>query len=447
MLNTKPNILIIDDEDSMLKTYKALLKNRYDLTLCNSAELGFLAIESHKIDAVLLDYMMPQINGIEVLKKIKESHPEISVVMVTAVNEVGPAVNAIKLGAYDYLTKPFEVEELVSVIEKIIETNNLKKENAYLKQVVDDEFKKFDFIGQSPAIMKIKKEIETIASVDSTVLITGETGTGKEVVAHSIHKLSPRKNNPFIAINCAAIPDNLLEAELFGHERGAYTGATERGLGKFELADNGTIFLDEIGCMSRNMQSKLLRVLETKSFERIGGKTTISSDVRIISATNTDFDQAIKEGKFRHDLFYRLNVLNIDLPSLNERKEDLPLLIDFFIAKFNKEMNKKIKGFTKEALSAIFAHDWVGNIRELKNLIERVIVLGTNNSFVEVENLPFKQSANEIRPLKEMTDEFERIKIKEALSQTKGNQTKAAELLGIHRTTLVSKIESLEVEG
>jgi DNA-binding NtrC family response regulator len=446
MEKTKPRILAVDDEPDMLETFSALLNKDFDLLTASSGESALQALKKGNIELVLLDIRMPGIGGIETLKMIKDRHGEVDVVMVTASNEVRPAVECTKLGAFDYITKPFEADELRSVIFKALERRELLKENTLLKTIISERDIFCEIIAKSKLMKDIFKLIGDVAKADSTVLITGESGTGKELVAKAIHRKGARGGKPFVAVNCAAIPDNLLESELFGFEAGTFTGAFERKIGKFELADGGTLFLDEIGCMSPSMQAKILRVLEERKIDRIGGKYPIPVDIRVISATNIEFSQAIRDGKFREDLFYRLNIIPIRMPTLRERVEDIPLLLAHFLQKFNKEFNKNVAGFTREATEAILSHKWPGNVRELQNMVERVVVLSRNN-MIEALDLPmkvplkFKPDQN-FRPLNKMLSDFEKEYIAEVIDAAAGNQTKAAKMLGLHRSTLVSKLRS-----
>jgi len=443
MVKTKPSILVVDDEESMLKTYKAILKNNYAPILVNSGQDAVKQIQENPFSLVILDIMMPEMSGIEVLQKIKQFDPALEVIVVTAAREIKSAVQAIKLGAYDYLTKPFEVEELLSVMEKALERRSLVRENAYLRKALEEKGSYLDLIGKTEAIQKIFNLIDKVSATNSTVLITGESGTGKELVAHAIYKKSPRANGPYIVVNCAAIPENLMESELFGHERGAFTGALERKEGKFELADGGTIFLDEIGCMRPALQSKLLRVLQDNIVERVGGSKPQQVDVRVIAATNLDMQAAIRKGEFREDLFYRLNVIPLHLPPLREREEDIPLFLDHFLNKFNREFNKAIKGFSPTATEILVNYSWPGNVRELQNLVERIAAISDNNSVITENDLPFDKNiiAKGKIDLKEKVNDFELSQIKKALKEADGNQTKAAKILGIHRSTLLSKME------
>jgi DNA-binding NtrC family response regulator len=445
MNKTKPKILVIEDENSMLLTYRSILKSSFDATLVSSAKAGLEALGKTNYPVILLDMMMPEMNGLEALEQIKKIDKGPEVIMVTAVHDIKSAVQAIKLGAYDYITKPFEAEELLALIEKALEKRSLVRENTYLRQALEEKGSFWDLLGGAPAIRKVFGLIDKIALTDSTVLITGESGTGKELAAHAIHKKSPRAAQPFVVVNCAALPEPLIESELFGHERGAFTGALERKEGKFELADEGTIFLDEIGCLPLTLQSRLLRVLQDNCFERVGGGKPVQVDVRVIAATNMKMEEAVKEGKFREDLYYRLNVLRVHMPSLRDRREDIPLFLDYFLDKYGREFNKKVAGFSPEALQLLSEYDWPGNVRELQNLIERIVALAENGSAVSVEDIPLENACYNLskKGLKEAKAEFERRYLRNALAEAGGNQSKAAEILGIHRTTLISKMEQL----
>jgi len=444
----KHEILIIDDEKDMQETLGSILKKKYLPSLASSGAQGLKKIESGCFSAVLLDLRMPDLDGIKTLKKIKEVDKDLPVIIVTASKDLKSAVESMKQGAFEFITKPFEVDELLAVVEKALEVRSLRIENQYLKESLEESHMYCDLIGRTPAMKKIMELIDMVAKTDSTILIHGESGTGKEIVAKAVHKMSKRANHPFIAINCAAIPENLLESELFGHERGAFTGASERRLGKFELADNGTIFLDEIGCMPPSMQSKLLRVLEDQIIERVGGTKPLKVNVRIISATNIDFQKAIKIGKFREDLFFRLNVIPINLPPLRERKEDIPLFLSYFLDKYNKLFNKKIKGITSQTMAQLKNYDFPGNVRELQNLVERATALCKKDEIESQDMFMFfdkktTTSTEEFSGLKDACDNFEREYLKASLEKNKGNQTQAAKTLGIARTTLNSRLEAL----
>jgi len=455
METTKPCILVVDDEEDILLLYKNLLKNEYNLTVTKSgADAVRKASEKH-YDLVILDVIMPEMNGMEVLKKIKEIDGSIDVIMVTASKEVKPAVDCLKFGAFDYIIKPFEVEDLLSTIRKALERRKILMENLYLKQALDERASMGELIGKDDKIRKIYDIIEHISDSDSTVLITGESGTGKEIVAETIHKKSKRANKPYVIVNCAAIPENLLESEMFGHERGSFTGALDRHLGKFELASSGTIFLDEIGEMPMSMQVKLLRAVQEGMIERIGGEKRIPIDIRIIAATNIDLKKAIQDKKFREDLYYRLNVIPINIPPLRDRVEDIPFFINYFLAKYNKELNKDIKYMTGEALRIFQDYSWPGNVRELENLIERIVTL-SKEDHIDTAHLPkdivnSKPNNNgafnlEEGSLMKAVRNFEKKIIIEALRYCNGNQTSTAKTLGIHRTTLISKLEAYGIK-
>lgn len=455
MDSKKPNILVVDDEEDIILLYKNILKKDFNLTATTSGLDAIKMASEQHFDLAILDIIMPEINGIEILKKIKEIDSSIDVIMVTASKEVKPAVDSLKLGAFDYIIKPFEVEDLILTIRKALERRSIIRENLYLKSALNDRASLGELIGKSEEIRKIYSIIENASGSDSTILLTGESGTGKEIVAETIHKKSRRKNMPYIVVNCAAIPENLLESEIFGHERGAFTGAMERHIGKFELANGGTIFLDEIGEMPLSMQAKLLRVVQEGNLERVGGEKSIPIDVRIIAATNMDIKIAIRNKKFREDLFYRLNVIPINMPPLRERTEDIPLFIDYFVSKYNKELNKNVKNITKEALGTLMSYPWPGNVRELENLIERIITLSSDDH-IDIRHLP--QDLLNIKPkdqeafsfeegsLLKATSNYEKKIIMGAISACGGNQTAAAKLLGIHRTTLISKMEAYGIK-
>ncbi|MCX5726331.1 MAG: sigma-54 dependent transcriptional regulator [Candidatus Saganbacteria bacterium] len=448
MAKTKLNILLVDDEHDMITTLNSILMKKYNPIPVMSGKDALNKITTEKIDLVLLDIRMPEMDGVKALKKIKELDQDLEVIMITAVKDVKSAVECMKLGAYDYITKPFEVDELLSLIDKVLEKRSLIKENIYLKSVLKDGGNFEDLIGQTQIINDIFKLIDKVAKTESTVLITGESGTGKELVAKALHNRSKRSDKPFVVVNCAAIPDNLLESELFGYEKGAFTGAGERKLGKFELADQGTIFLDEIGEVTPAIQVKFLRVIQDCKIDRIGGTKPIPVNVRIIAATNIDFKKHIEEKKFREDLYYRLNVIPIAMPPLRERKEDIPLFVNYFLDKYNKILNKKIKGFTPEAINALLSYRWPGNVRELQNLIERAVTLG-NGEYISEKDLPIESPGKSINikciDLNKATEDFEKDYIKQALIEADGNQTRAAKILKMHRTTLVSKMESLGI--
>lgn len=446
----KPRILAVDDEADMLETYRSILHKKHSVLTADSGEKALKLARKENFDLVLLDIRMPGKDGIDILKEIKALGVGTEVIMVTASKDIASAVEAMRLGAFDYITKPFDVKELQAIIDKAIEKGALVRENLYLKESLKEASSYCDLIGSSPAMKVLYGTIEKVAPADSTILIYGESGTGKELVSRAIHQKSKRSAKPFVAVNCAAIPDNLLESELFGHERGSFTGALERKLGKFELASGGTLFLDEIGCMPVAMQAKLLRALESHTIERVGGEKEIEIDVRIISATNIDFHQHIKEGKFRQDLYYRLNVIPVNLPPLRERKEDIPLLTSYFMDKFNKMLNKKVKGFSVQAMRLLVNYSWPGNVRELQNLVERVVVL-SKGEIIDKEELPFMgEERTEPAPgdssLKELIEHYEKDVIRKILAEKGENTSHAAKALKIPRTSLITRMRVLGLE-
>ncbi len=450
------SVLIVDDEVGTRESIKMILKHDYEIFLAKDAEEAFLQVKEHSPDVVLLDIILPDIDGLKVLEKIKAAAPDMIVIMITATRTIKTAVEAMKLGAYDYVTKPFEIDELRLIINRALSNQALEEEVKYLRGEIDKSFNFGNLIGRSKAMDNIFKIVRQIADSKSTVLIMGESGTGKELISRAIHYNSNRKNYPFVTINCAAIPDTLIESELFGHERGAFTNAIERKLGRFEIAHRGTLFLDEIGELSLNTQAKILRFLEEKEFNRVGGSKTIKVDVRLITATNRDLEQLLKKGAFREDLYYRINVVPILMPPLREKKEDISLLLEHFIKKFNVENNKKVKGVSKEAMGLLMNYDWPGNVRELENLIERIINL-TSNEYIQANELPFSiVNVPKINGLRDSVlngkvsflkaeEEFEKELILDALKKSNYIQSHAAEILGVSRRILKYKMDKLGI--
>jgi DNA-binding NtrC family response regulator len=450
------SVLIVDDEVGVRESLKMILKKDYDVFLAKDAEEAFLQIKEHSPDVILLDIILPDLDGLKVLEKIKQNEPDIVVIMITATNTAKTAVEAMKLGAYHYVTKPFDNDELRLIISRSLSEKALKQELIFRREEMDKSFDFGNILGKSKGMKDIFKVVKQIADSKSTVLIMGESGTGKELISRAIHYNSNRKNYPFVTINCAAIPETLIESELFGHEKGAFTNAIEKKLGRFEVAHQGTLFLDEIGELSLTTQAKILRFLEEKEFNRVGGSKTIKVDVRLITATNKDLNQMIKKGSFREDLYYRINVVPIVIPPLRERKEDIPILIDHFINKFVLENNKNVKGINKEALEFLMQYEWPGNVRELENLIERVIAL-TSNEYIPANELPYSfKNIPKINGLKESVldgkvsflqaeEEFEKEVILDALKRTNYIQSHAAEILGISRRILKYKMDKLGI--
>jgi len=449
-------VLIVDDELGTRESLKMILKKDYEVLLAKDAEEAFIKIKEHSPDVVLLDILLPDLDGLKVLERIKQNDPEIIVIMITATKTVKTAVEAMKLGAHDYITKPFDLDELRLIVSRSISTKALKEENKRLWEEIDKSYSFGNIIGKSKGMKEIYKMIRQIANSKSTVLIMGESGTGKELISRAIHYNSNRKNFPFITINCAAIPETLIESELFGHEKGAFTDAIRTKKGLFEEADGGTLFLDEIGELSLTTQAKILRFLEEKEFNRVGGSKMIKVDVRLITATNKDLIQLIKKGGFREDLYYRINVVPIILPPLRERKEDIPLLVDHFIKKFNEENHKNVKGVQPEALELMINYEWPGNVRELENLMERVIAL-TPNEYIQPKELPFSlvnvSKSNGLKesilsgqiPFLKAEEEFEKEVILDALKRSNNVQSHAAAILGISRRILKYKMDKLGI--
>jgi len=385
---------------------------------------------------------MPGMDGIELMKRAKEISPNVEVIIVTAYGSIPTAITAMREGAYDYIEKPFCPERAEILIDKLVEHQELIEENLSLHQKLEERYRFENIIAKSPKMQQVIEVIKVVARSNATVLITGETGTGKEVVARAIHSQSHRHGKPFVALSCAALPESLLESELFGHEKGSFTGAYAQKKGKFEVANRGTLFLDEIGEMSANIQVHLLRVLEEKEFTRVGGNEPIKVDVRVISATNRDMKQAIASGQFREDLYYRLNVVNIELPPLRERREDIPLLAQHFLKKFAVENQKEIAGFSPEATDFLLRYDWPGNVRELENTIERAVILA-QNPVIEVADLTQQNlmPAHPISPAISLK-QVEKNHILNVLTETGGNYTEAARILGISRMTLYNKAKA-----
>jgi len=445
-------ILVVDDDQGMRETLLAVLADYGYLVdaAANGVETMRLA-EQKVFDVVLLDLKMPDCSGLELLPRLKAIAPETSVIIMTAFGTVKHAVEAVRLGAFDFVTKPFDLEEMHITIKKALEMKNLAKENSALRLMLGEQLVCKEIIGVSQPMQAVFEVVQKVVNYDVTVLMSGESGTGKELVAHAIHFNSPRRDKPFIKLNCASLPETLLESELFGHDKGAFTGATTWKPGRFELAHGGTLFLDEIGDTSLNMQSKLLRVLQEKEFERVGGRQTIKVDVRILAATNKDLRMEVKEKRFREDLYYRLNVVPIHLPSLRERLDDLPALIAHFLRELNIMFHKDFTGVSPEAMACLLDYHWPGNVRELKNVLEKAILLGEGPTILS-RYLP-----DELRALRADGDGpveargraslagLEKEHIRQVLHAANWNQSKAAELLDIHRNTLRKKIERFEL--
>jgi len=449
------NILLIDDEINQLDILSGFLRKKgYRVLTSSSGEEGIKIFKNNLIDIVLSDFKMPDKNGLEVLEEIKKINPEAGFIMITAHGTVENAVKAMRMGAEDYISKPIDLDELELLLEKLIENRNLKSENLALKNLLEEKSKINSIIHNSPKMQEVISIASRVADSKASVLITGESGTGKEVLAKAIHLISSRKNNAFIAVNIHALSENLLESELFGHEKGSFTGADKMRRGRFELADNGTIFLDEVGDIPVGTQVKLLRVLQEHQFERVGGTEVVDVDVRVVAATNQHLQKKIKEGTFREDLFYRLNVVNINIPPLRERREDILPLIDTFIKKYSEENNKERLEVTKETADILLKYSYPGNVRELENIIERSVVLSRSRMIMAadlpltVKELNYEKDINQSTPqtLNEKVEELEKHLIYDALKEANGNQTKAGKILGLTERNLRYKLQKYNIK-
>lgn len=446
----KRRVLVVDDEESFRHMLSVILeKEGYEAETAKDGREALEKLESDLFDEVLCDIRMPRMDGIQFLKEAKKIHADSTIIMMSAYGTLDTAIEAMKLGAYDYVSKPFKPDEIILTLKKAEERERLRRENIYLRKEVKKEYNFNNIISKNEKMAAIFDTIVKVARYKSTILITGESGTGKELVAKAIHFNSDRSASPFVAVNCGAIPENLLESELFGHMKGSFTDAVRTKKGLFEEADGGTLLLDEIGELPLSLQVKLLRVLQDGEIRRIGDSRSIKIDLRIVAATVKDLDKAVKEGHFRDDLFYRLNVLPVRIPPLRERKEDIPLLVDHFIAKINDNLGKTVRGVTPDALKILLRYSWPGNVRELENVVERGLVL-TETDAIDVENLPPEVhrssessafSQLEEYSIKKTTRILETELIRKALRKTHGNHTHASKILEISHRTLLYKIK------
>lgn len=447
---TKLDILIVEDEPAQREMLGGFLaKEGHHVIVAANGEDALVQVKRHPLDLAIVDYKMPGLTGLEVLKKAKWLTPQLDIVILTAFGTVDTAVEAMKAGAADYLSKPVDLEELLCVIDRIAERRTLQRENELLReQLAERGLKPEDLVYRSPQMAELVNLAGRVAASQATVLLRGESGTGKELFARLIHRLSPRSVKPLIVVNCAALSETLIESELFGHERGAFTGATQRRLGRFEQADGGTLFLDEIGDVSPAVQVKLLRLIQEGEFQRVGGNQTLRADVRLISATHQDLEAKIAAGAFREDLYYRLNVVSLSIPPLRERREDIPSLVDHFIARFARENRKAVKGVSREAMDRLLKYDYPGNVRELENIMERAVVLA-RGELVTTEDLPFIRPHASLeaasgpdadRSLRQAVENLERRMIAEALKEAGGNQSRAAVQLGLSERMLRYKL-------
>ncbi len=451
----KARIIIAEDEKVQRDMLEGFLRGEgFAVDSVANGKEALKKLEEDSYDIALIDYKMPEMDGFVTLKEIKRLYPDLPVVIMTAYGTIETAVSCMKEGAIDYLTKPIQLEELLLIIQKVLERSNLIRENRDLKNRLKERYTFGNIIYASPKMEEVMSLVARVSTSHTTVLIRGESGTGKELIANAIHFSSPRSEKPFIKVNCSAIPETLLESELFGHEKGAFTGAMHKRIGRFEEANGGTIFLDEIGDLAPATQIKLLRILQEKEFQRLGSNTSIKVDVRVIAATHRNLEELMRKGLFREDLYYRLNVISINIPPLRERKEDIPLLIDYFMKKYSKENQKSVFDISKEARELLIRHSYPGNVRELENIIERAVVL-CRGDIITTQDLPFHLSEGKTeektetfkmdKSLPEFLEEVEKELIIKALNQNKGIQTWAAEQLGISERVLRYKIKKYKI--
>ncbi|EFK12235.1 sigma-54 interaction domain protein [delta proteobacterium NaphS2] len=445
----KATILVVDDENGVRQSFNMVLKDDYNVLLAATGEEAMAIFKKNRIDLILMDIRLPDTDGITLLKRIKEIEPDTEVIMVTAVKEIQTAVKAIKLGAYEYVIKPFVVDDVLTIISRALEKGRLVREVTYLRSELE-RVKPFEkMVGKDEKMIKLFDLISTVAGSDGAVLVQGESGTGKELVARAIHNRSPRKNKPFVVVNCAAIPSTLLESEIFGHTKGAFTGANSAKVGKLELADKGTVFLDDVDTLDFPMQGKLLRVIQEKEFERLGNPKLINVDIRFVAASNKNLPHLISRGDFREDLFYRLNVFPVNLPPLRDRKNDIPLLLNHFLSLYSKKTGRDVQRFSEKAINSFMAYDWPGNVRELENLVERFATI-TRKEMIDIDDISSPDIVYEsVKPmkLKDAVNEFEKKFIGKVIDRVGGSRKRAAEIMGIHRNTLLGKIRDLDIDS
>lgn len=452
-------LLVVDDEQGAREALEAILEDDYEVVCVEDGSKAVAIIQKEEFDLVMLDLSMPKMGGIEALEQIKLHDKFLDVIIVSAIDRAQEATAAIQKGAYDYITKPYDPETILTRVDRALQKRYLEQEVSFLRSEMAHRSEQTQIVSQSKNIQEIFLTIKKLAGTASSVLVTGESGTGKELIARAIHDASERSQKPFVAINCASIPSELIESELFGHEKGAFTGAHQRTPGKFEFANGGTLLLDEISSLKSEFQAQLLRVLQEREITRVGGHRVIKVDVRIIAATNIRLEEMVRKGTFREDLFFRLNVIPINVPPLRHREGDVPLLVHYFLSKFNQQLNKNIKAVTPQAMAVLESYPWPGNIRELENLIERMVVLGSDNNRIDQGDLPadvlfHKKSARHLPGLDgdnlgliHARNSFERQYIMQALRKCKWNQTETAQLLKIHRNTLIQKMKTLNLKN
>ena len=453
------NILILDDEQNYLLILEAMLSDEgYTITALSDPETGLAYLDESEVDLVITDMKMPKLTGQDVLEHVKKNFSHIPVIIMTAFGSIESAVEAMKIGAFDYITKPFANEELLLSVTKAAQFAKAQQENRQLREQIKDRYSPSNIIGRSKPMLHVFDMISKAAPGNTTVLITGESGTGKELVAQAVHQASPRCDKPFVSVNCMAFNAGVLESELFGHEKGSFTGAVARKRGRFEAADQGTLFLDEIGEISHDMQVKLLRVLQEKTIERVGGGESIKVDIRIVAATNKNLKEAVEKGEFREDLYYRLNVVSIEMPPLRERREDIPFLVDHFLATYSADNKKEFEGFSPAAMDYMTAYEWPGNVRQLQNVVERCVVL-SSGPVIKTEDLPAEikdeetqfKSAVDLLPAKlnlaDTLDKIEATLVRRALVASNFVKVDAAEMLGISKSLLQYKLKKYKITG
>ena len=444
----KITVLVVDDELGVRESLKLVLMDEYNVLFAETGEGALEVFNANPVDVILLDILLPDSNGIDLIEKFKELDPSAEIIMITAVNTTESAVKAIKKGAYEYINKPFVVDDVKTLVKRAIEKTRLVKEVEYLKGELARYQPFEEMVGKDKKMVEIFDLISDICNSDGAVLVQGESGTGKELVARAIHNLGPRRNSPFVVVNCSAIPQNLMESQLFGHKRGAFTDATRTTMGKLEIANHGTVFLDDVDMLDIAMQAKLLRVIQEKEFERVGSTKSIKVDVRFVASSNKSLKQLIDKGVFREDLYYRLNVFPIKLPPLRERKSDIPLLLNHFLERYSLKTGAPVKKFAKRAVDALMKYHWPGNVRELENLVERLCTV-TRKKIIYIQdiyspNLGLKKYKGQ--KLKDAVSSFERKYILDILENVEWSRKRAAERLGIHRNTLLEKMNELDIK-
>jgi DNA-binding NtrC family response regulator len=456
-LSRRGTVLVVDDEEGVRASIRVILEGTCEVLEAKTGADALELLRTREVDLVMLDQRMPGEPGIDVLPRVKAADPSTVVVLATAVHDVRTAVEALKRGAYDYITKPFDVDDILMLVERVLEKRALERQVLCLRSALTPSGLATDgfegLVGRHPEMVRIYQLITQIAATPTTVLITGESGTGKELVARAVHQRSERSGQPFVALNLAALPDTLIESELFGHEKGAFTGAHARRLGRFELAQGGTIFLDEIGSLRLDLQTRLLRALQEREIERLGGSRPVPIDVRVVAATNVNLRQAVRDRVFREDLYYRLHVVPIQVPPLRQRREDIPRLVEHFVRKFARESRREVRGVSAGALDALTRYDWPGNVRELENVIQRAVVLATG-PVVHLQDVPLDVAmpetvsllARDTLPLREACDEFERQYVVRTLERTHWNVSRTARQLGVHRNTVLAKLATWGVQ-